>query len=133
MRPTSGLAVMPREAVRAAAFEADAELGERARLALVALGDRDQLVDSGEALPRSRPPRPARLKRGCARGRFGDQLREQPVELVRFAAQAEDQHAAGVGMAARAASMLRVPARSSPSCEQPNGWAKAWTPSTRPA
>ena len=38
-----------------------------------------------------------------------------------------------LGWLASAASRLRVPSRSSPSWEQPKGWAKACTPSTRPA
>src|SRR3546814_1691926 len=36
-----------------------------------------------------------------------------------------------LGCDASAARIARVPSRSSPSCEQPKGWVKAWTPSTR--
>src|SRR6185437_8371035 len=86
------------EAVRAAAFQSDRQRRQRTRLPPVAFGNRDQLCQGGKALlglilgglcsERPEPPRCV----GAA------DFREELVELIRFAAEADDQDTAGVGV-----------------------------------
>ncbi len=86
-----------REAVRAPALEPDRQRGNGARLAPVALGYGNKLLQGRQSL--------LQLVLGClsaegaqSAGVGSTDLGEQGVELVRLTAEADDEYAAGVGM-----------------------------------
>ena len=123
MRPTSGLAVRPRKAVRAAAFEAEHELAE-ARPAGAARARRWRRARRPRrGRPRSRPRRPARAsvrtRPRSASGNLGEQRGR--AGSIRSPGRRAARRRHWDGRRARRAS-ARVPSRSSPSCEQPYGW-----------
>ena len=86
------------EAVGAAALQADRERGERAGLAPVLLRDRAPALRAPRALLRSSSSVACALNARMRAGSMSSDFGEQRVELIRFAAETDDEHAAGVGM-----------------------------------
>ena len=127
MRPTRGLAVRPEKPSEPPHLTPSTSSDERHRLALRLRGDLDQFVDQREPLLDLVLGLPARRACGGWRPRR-PRASSLPVWLDSQPSPTISTPPA-LGWLASAASSLRVPARSSPSCEQPNGWAKAWTPS----
>ena len=132
MRPTRGLAVRPEKpsepphlspTTRSASVQGVAprlprrlgQLGDEgeARLDLVGLALRAQRADTA--------------------AQFRGDLREQQVELVRFAAEADQQHAAGIGMAGERGEDRAGAGEVLAELGAAEGMGESWTPSTAPA
>ncbi len=100
MRPTQRIRGDAAEAVRAAAFQADRQRSDRARLALGACGDVGKLLDEAQAFFDFIRRSLRRERADVLALRLWNFL-QQRLELVRLAAEPEDQHAARVGMAGK--------------------------------